>query len=94
MNSNLKGCFAENLSVCYLQELGFHVFKGNQTNSPVDLIALDPKTLKVRLFDVKTRNYRKDGTKISRNARAPEVELLYVDITKKECQIAEKRVKY
>ena len=93
MNSNLKGCFAENLSVCYLQELGFHVFKGNQTNSPVDLIALDPKTLKVRLFDVKTRNYRKDGTKISRNARAPEVELLYVDIAKKECYISRKRVK-
>ena len=80
MNSNLKGCFAENLSVCYLQELGFHVFKGNQTNSPVDLIALDPKTLKVRLVDIKTRNYRKDGSTISRNARAPEVELLYVDI--------------
>jgi hypothetical protein len=79
--------------VCYLQELGYHVFKGNQTNSPVDLIALDPKTLKVRLFDVKTRNYRKDGTKISRNARAPEVELLYVDAYKKECHIAEKRVK-
>ena len=94
MNSNLKGCFAENLSVCYLQELGFHVFKGNQTNSPVDLIALDPKTLKVRLFDVKTRNYRRDGTKISRNAQAPEVELLYVDVVKKECQIAGKRVKY
>ena len=94
MNSNLKGCFAENLSVCYLQELGYHIFKGSQTNSPVDLIALDPKTLKVRLFDIKTRNYRKDGTKISRNARAPEVELLYVDITKKECHIPQKRVKY
>ena len=94
MNSNLKGCFAENLSVCYLQELGFHVFKGNQTNSPVDLIALAPKTLKVRLFDIKTRNYRKDGSTISRNARAPEVELLYVDVAKKECHIPQKRVKY
>ena len=93
MNSNLKGCFAENLSVCYLQEMGYHVFKGNQTNSPVDLIALDPKTLKVRLFDIKTRNYRKDGSTISCNARAPEVELLYVDITKKECHISQKRVK-
>ena len=94
MNRNLKGCFAENLSVCYLQEMGYHVFNGNQTNSPVDLIALDPKTLKVRLFDIKTRNYRKDGTKISRNARAPEVELLYVDVAKKECHIPQKRVKY
>tara|TARA_R100000963_G_C4633873_1_gene98329 strand:+ start:626 stop:907 length:282 start_codon:yes stop_codon:yes gene_type:complete len=93
MNSNLKGCFAENLSVCYLQEMGYHVFKGNQTNSPVDLIALDPKTLEVRLFDIKTRNYRKDGSKIARNARNPLVELLYVDINKKECHISQKRVK-
>jgi|TARA_R110002020_G_scaffold225204_1_gene435321 Holliday junction resolvase-like predicted endonuclease len=93
MNRNLKGCFAENLSVCYLQEMGYHVFKGNQTNSPVDLIALDPKTLKVRLFDIKTRNYRKDGSKIARNARNPLVELLYVDINKKECHISQKRVK-
>ena len=93
MNRNLKGCFAENLSVCYLQEMGYHVFKGNQTNSPVDLIALDPKTLEVRLFDIKTRNYRKDGSKIARNARNPLVELLYVDINKKECHISQKRVK-
>ena len=93
MNSNLKGCFAENLSVCYLQEMGYHVFKGNQTNSPVDLIALNPKTLEVRLFDIKTRNYRKDGSKIARNARNPLVELLYVDINKKECHISQKRVK-
>ena len=93
MNPNLKGCFAENLSVCYLQEMGYHVFKGNQTNSPVDLIALNPKTLEVRLFDIKTRNYRKDGSKIARNARNPLVELLYVDINKKECHISQKRVK-
>tara|TARA_R100001086_G_scaffold240367_1_gene166375 strand:+ start:800 stop:1081 length:282 start_codon:yes stop_codon:yes gene_type:complete len=93
MNRNLKGCFAENLSVCYLQEMGYHVFKGNQTNSPVDLIALNPKTLEVRLFDIKTRNYRKDGSKIARNARNPLVELLYVDINKKECHISQKRVK-
>ena len=93
MNRNVKGCFAENLSVCYLQEMGYHVFKGNQTNSPVDLIALNPKTLEVRLFDIKTRNYRKDGSKIARNARNPLVELLYVDINKKECHISQKRVK-
>jgi len=93
MNSNLKGCFAENLSVCYLQEMGYHVFKGNQTNGPVDLIALDPKTFKVRFFDVKTRNYRKDGSKISRSTRALKVELLYVDVDKKECYIPQKRVK-
>ena len=93
MNRNLKGCFAENLSVCYLQELGYHVFKGNQVNSLVDLIVLDPKTLKVRLFDIKTRNYRKDGTKISRPIRSHLVELLYVDVDKKECHIPQKRVK-
>tara|TARA_R100000687_G_C6403321_1_gene142948 strand:+ start:489 stop:770 length:282 start_codon:yes stop_codon:yes gene_type:complete len=93
MNRNLKGCFAENLSVCYLQEMGYHVFKGNQTNSPVDLIALNPKTLEVRLFDIKTRNYRKDGSKIARNTRSPLIELLYVDIDKKECHISQKRVK-
>ena len=66
MNPNLKGCFAENLSVCYLQ---------------------------VRLFDIKTRNYRKDGSKISRSIRSPLVELLYVDVDKKECHIPQKRVK-
>ena len=53
-----KGCYAENLAVCWLQENNFFVFKACQTQSAVDLVAVDPVTFKTRLFDVKVENKR------------------------------------
>ena len=64
INKN-KGCYAENLAVCFLQEKNYFVFKSCQTQSAVDLVAVDPVSFKTRLFDVKVENYRKDGSIIA-----------------------------
>lgn len=88
-----KGCLAENIAVCYLQEEGFFVFKGCQTHSAVDLVAVDPKTFTTRLFDVKVENYRKNGTIIARVPRVKgrNIEILRVDIKNKKCRIPRRR---
>ena len=59
-----KGCLCENLAVCWLQEQGYYVFKGSQTHCAIDLIAVDPKTLEHKFFDVKHIARRKDGSLI------------------------------
>ena len=40
-----KGCLCENIAVCWLQENGYFVFKGCQTQSAIDLVAVHPTTL-------------------------------------------------
>jgi hypothetical protein len=47
-----KGCYAENIAICYLQEKDYYVFKQCQTQSAVDLVAIDPHTFEIRMFDV------------------------------------------
>jgi Holliday junction resolvase-like predicted endonuclease len=88
-----KGCLCENLAVCWLQEKGFYVFKGNQTQSPIDLIAVHPITLDHHYFDVKMVGKRKDGSIISRTARIKDkrIQILSVDLTNKKCRIVPKR---
>ena len=88
-----KGCLCENLAVCWLQEKGFYVFKGSQTQSPIDLIAVDPVTLKHSFFDVKMVGKRKDGSIISRTARIKDkrIQILSVDLINKKCRIVPKR---
>ena len=88
-----KGCFAENLAVCFLQEKNYFVFKGCQTQSAVDLIAVDPITFETRLFDVKAENKRKDGSSISRIPRIKNknIQIIKVDLQTKKCRIVEKR---
>lgn len=88
-----KGCLAENIAVCYLQENGYFVFKGCQTHSAVDLVAVDPNTFTTRLFDVKVNNYRKNGTIISRVPRVKNknIEIIRVDIQTKKCRIPKRR---
>jgi Holliday junction resolvase-like predicted endonuclease len=88
-----KGCFAENLAVCFLQEKNYFVFKGCQTQSAVDLVAVDPITFETRLFDVKAENKRKDGSSISRVPRIKNknIEIIKVDLNTKKCRIVEKR---
>ena len=92
INKN-KGCFAENLAVCFLQEKNYFVFKGCQTQSAVDLVAVDPVSFKTRLFDVKVENYRKDGSIIARVPRIKNrnIEIIKVDLKQKKCRIVEKR---
>lgn len=92
INKN-KGCYAENLAVCFLQEKNYFVFKGCQTQSAVDLIAVDPVSFKTRLFDVKVENYRKDGSIIARVPRIKNknIEIIKVDLKQKKCRIVEKR---
>ena len=88
-----KGCYAENLATCWLQENNFFVFKACQTQSAVDLVAVDPVTFKTRLFDVKVENKRKDGSSISRVPRIKNknIEIIKVDLEQKKCRIVEKR---
>ena len=88
-----KGCLCENLAVVWLQEQGYYVYKGSQTQSPIDIIAIDPKTLKSSYFDVKHVGRRKNGSIISRVPRIkdPRVQILSVDLDKKKCRIVPRR---
>lgn len=90
-----KGCYAENIAVCWLQEQGYFVFKGCQTQSAVDMVAVDPVTFETRLFDVKVENTRSDGTTISRMPRVKgkNIELIKVDLKTKKCRIPIRRIK-
>ena len=63
------GCLCENIAICWLQEQGYFVYKGCQTQSAIDLVAVDPKTLETILIDVKKVSRRKSGTEIGRMAR-------------------------
>ena len=81
-----KGCLCENMAICWLQEQGFFVFKGCQTQSPIDLIAVHPITLENQYFDVKMSGKRKDGSLISRVARIKDkrIQILSVDLINKK----------
>ena len=84
-----KGCYAENIAVCYLQEKGYFVFKGCQTQSAIDLVAVDPESFKAQYFDVKTLSRRKDGSQIYRvpRIRNKGIHIILVDISTKICKI-------
>ena len=88
-----KGCVCENLAIVWLQEQGYYVFKGAQTQSPIDLIAINPSTLKHQFFDVKHVSRRKNGSIISRVPRIkdPRVQILSVDLVQKKCRIVPRR---
>ena len=88
-----KGCLCENIAVCWLQENGYFVFKGCQTQSAIDLVAVHPTTLECQYFDVKMRGKRKDGSEISRVPRIKDnrIQILSVDLETKKCRIVPKR---
>ena len=88
-----KGCLCENLAVVWLQEKGYYVFKGSQTQSPIDIIAVDPKTLESSFYDVKHVGRRKDGSIIARSPRIKDrrIQILSVDLDKKMCRIVPRR---
>ena len=91
------GCLCENIAVCWLQEQGYFVFKGCQTQAAIDMIAVDPNTLETILIDVKMVSRRKSGkkkgTEIGRMARIDnkKIFILKVDLETKKCRIVQKR---
>jgi len=88
------GCLCENIAICWLQEQGYFVYKGCQTQSAIDLVAVDPKTLETILIDVKKVSRRKSGTEIGRMARVDnkKIFILKVDLKTKKCRIVQKRL--
>ena len=65
----IKGCTAESFAVYHFQKKGYYVFKACQTNGPIDLIVVDPGNFRSFYYDVKTRRYRKNGSKIHSSPR-------------------------
>lgn len=65
----IKGCTAENFAVYHFQKEGYYVFKACQTNGPIDLIVVNPGNFRSIYYDIKTRRYRKDGTRIHSSPR-------------------------
>ncbi len=88
------GCLCENIAICWLQEQGYFVYKGCQTQSAIDLVAVDPKTLETILIDVKKVSRRKSGSEIGRMARVDNkrIFILKVDLHTKKCKIVQKRL--
>jgi Holliday junction resolvase-like predicted endonuclease len=88
-----KCCLCENIAVCWLQEQGYFVFKGCQTQSAIDLIAVHPVTLENQYFDVKMSGKRKDGSEINRVPRIKnsKIQILSVDLKTKKCRIVPRR---
>lgn len=88
------GCYCENIAICWLQEQNYFVYKGCQTQSAIDLVAVDPKTLETILIDVKIVSRRKSGTEIGRMARIDNkrIFILKVDLKTKKCRIVKKRL--
>ena len=77
----IKGCIAENIAICHFQLKGYYVFKACQTNGPIDLVTVDPTNFRVRLYDVKTRRYRRDGSPINSVPRTKEgdIRIVYLE---------------
>jgi len=86
-----KGCLCENIAICWLQEQGYFVFKGCQTQSAIDMVAVDPVTLEYKYFDVKMNSKRKDGSTINRITKDSRIQILFVDLKTKKCRIVPKR---
>ena len=81
IKKKIKGCIAENIAICHFQLKGYYVFKACQTNGPIDLVTVDPTNFRVRLYDVKTRRYRRDGSPINSVPRTKEgdIRIVYLE---------------
>jgi len=92
------GCYCENIAICWLQEQNYFVYKGCQTQSAIDLVAVDPKTLETILIDVKIvsrrKSGKKSGTEIGRMGRVNNKKffILQVELKRKKCIIVQKRL--
>ncbi len=70
IKEKIKGCKAENYAVYHFQNKGYYVFKSCQTNGPIDLITVDPRNFRITFYDIKTRRYRRDGSRIHSSPRS------------------------
>ena len=91
----LKGDYSENAAVVYFQKNNYFVFKACQSHGAVDLITIN-ENKELKLWDVKTQNFRKNGTTIHRLPRQKRVgnrliNIIYYDIEKEKCFIPTKR---
>ena len=78
-----RGLYSEMLAAAELTRQGYEVLFNMADNGLVDIVALNTDTGEVKLYDVKTKSYRKDGSMIHRVPRPSQrkigVEIYYVD---------------
>lgn len=80
-----KGAHAELRASAWLLSQGYEVFRNVSQHGPVDIIALNPKTLAFILIDVKTRyKYQTDA---SRKARPAGVSLIEYEPENDTCTL-------
>jgi len=78
-----RGALSEMVAAAQLIKQGWHVFSNVASNGLIDLVVVNPDTGECRYYDVKTKTFRKDGSKISRVPTAKQkaigVEVYMVD---------------
>ena len=87
-DTNTKGTISESIVTTYFLRKGLHVFTNVSRSGPVDIITFDSNTGEVKLWEVKTENYRlsgpKKGSRIGRNRRNKKftniIDMIYVDL--------------
>lgn len=77
MDSKHKGARSELVATVWLLERGYEVFRNVSQHGIIDLIARDPETGEIRLFDVKTvaRYVKQDGSVSRKTAPLSEDQL-------------------
>ena len=78
-----RGSYSEMLAAAELIRQGYEVLFNIADNGLVDIVALNVDTGEVKLYDVKTKSYRKDGSMVHRVPKPRQkkigVEIYYVD---------------
>ena len=91
-DSNTKGATSESIAITYFLKKGLHVFTNVSRSGPVDIITFSSITGEIKLWEVKTENYRlsgpKKGSRIGRNRRNTKftdiINMIYVDLKTQE----------
>ena len=91
-DSNTKGATSESIAITYFLRKGLHVFTNVSRSGPVDIITFSSITGEIKLWEVKTENYRlsgpKKGSRIGRNRRNNKftdiINMIYVDLKTQE----------
>jgi Holliday junction resolvase-like predicted endonuclease len=81
--THARGALSEMVAAAKLIREGWHVFTNVAGSGLIDLIAVNPETGETKLYDVKTKSYRSDGSLIYRvpspQQKAIGVEIYLVD---------------
>lgn len=81
--THARGALSEMVAAAKLIREGWHVFTNVAGSGLIDLIVVNPETGETKMYDVKTKSYRKDGSLIarvpSRKQKAIGVEIYMVD---------------